>query len=155
MYILYEPLMQLLINFLASTAVFSKLLLKLEHGWVLTFDCKVWVQLRIHALNSMSVLLIHFDKRGQRWLCMFLWFNIKTSVGIPIIEVRRSSDRLIFMIEIPILVRRHRYTESDQWLPARTLYFDAEIEFEINHNMLLINYQVSVFLATIDKHGCI
>ena len=47
------------------------------------------------------------------------WFNIKchlTSVGNPIVEIRRSSDRLIFTMGFPILVRRHLYIESGPWL---------------------------------------
>ena len=41
--------------------------------------------------------------------------NIKTvfpGTGIPMLKIRRSWNRLIFNIEIPILVRRHLYTET-------------------------------------------
>ena len=41
--------------------------------------------------------------------------NIKTvspGMGIPMLQIRRSWDRLIFNMGIPILVRRHLYTET-------------------------------------------
>ena len=33
-------------------------------------------------------------------------------MGIPMLKIRRSRDRLIFNMEIPILVRRHIYIET-------------------------------------------
>ena len=33
-------------------------------------------------------------------------------IGIPMLKIRRSRDRLIFNIGIPILVRRHLYIET-------------------------------------------
>ena len=45
------------------------------------------------------------------------WFNIKlhlTSVGNPIVEIRRSYDRLISTMGFPIRVRQHLYIESRQ-----------------------------------------
>ena len=38
-----------------------------------------------------------------------------TSVGNPIVEIRRSYDRLISTMGFPILVRWHRYIESGAW----------------------------------------
>ena len=46
------------------------------------------------------------------------WFNIKitlTSIGNPIVEIRRSYDRLISTMGFPILVRRRLYIESGPW----------------------------------------
>ena len=43
-------------------------------------------------------------------------FNIKiTSIGNPIVEIRRSYDRLISTMGFPILVRQHLYIESLPW----------------------------------------
>ena len=46
--------------------------------------------------------------------------NIKTvypGIGIPMLKIRRSRDRLIFNMGIPIPVRRHLYTETvPRWL---------------------------------------
>ena len=36
-------------------------------------------------------------------------------MGISIMKIRLSSDRLIFIIGIPILVRRHLYNETVPW----------------------------------------
>ena len=38
-----------------------------------------------------------------------------TSIGNPIVEIRRSYDRLISTMGFPILVRRHLYIESGPW----------------------------------------
>ena len=50
-----------------------------------------------------------------------VWFNIKnhlTSIGNPIVEIRRSYDRLISTMRFPILVRWHLYIEAGpcRWL---------------------------------------
>ena len=42
--------------------------------------------------------------------------TIFPSMGIFIIKVRRSSDRLIFIMGILILVRRHFYNVAATWL---------------------------------------
>ena len=45
-------------------------------------------------------------------------FNTKTvfsGYGIPMLKIRRSWDRLIFNMGIPILVRRHLYIETVPW----------------------------------------
>ena len=44
--------------------------------------------------------------------------NTKTDfacMGIPVLNVRQSWDHLIFNMRIPILVRRHLYTETPPW----------------------------------------
>ena len=38
-----------------------------------------------------------------------------TSIGNPIVEIRRSYDRLISTMGFPIPVRRHLYIESGPW----------------------------------------
>ena len=46
------------------------------------------------------------------------WFNIRchlTSIGNPIMEIRRSYDRLISTMGFPILVRYKLYIESGPW----------------------------------------
>ena len=39
-----------------------------------------------------------------------------TSIGNPIVEIRRSYDRLISAMGFPILIRRYLYIESGPWL---------------------------------------
>ena len=41
-----------------------------------------------------------------------VWICRPTSAGIPMIKMRRSNDRLVFIMGIAILVRQHLYTES-------------------------------------------
>ena len=56
----------------------------------------------------------HAGRRARAGPC----FNIKTvfpRYGIPILKIRRSRDRLIFNMGIPILVRRHIYIETAPW----------------------------------------
>ena len=46
------------------------------------------------------------------------WFNKichLTSIGNPIVEIRRSSDRLMSTVEFSILVRQHLYIEMELW----------------------------------------
>ena len=46
------------------------------------------------------------------------WFNIKmpfTSIGNPIVEIRRSYEGLIFTMEFPILVKGRLYIEPAPW----------------------------------------
>ena len=38
-----------------------------------------------------------------------------TSIGNPIVEIRRSYDRLMSTMRFPIVVRRHLYIESGPW----------------------------------------
>ena len=40
-----------------------------------------------------------------------------TSIGNPIVELRRSYDRLISTMGFPILVTQHLYSESGPWCP--------------------------------------
>ena len=45
----------------------------------------------------------------------WLWHEttwVRSSIGNPIVEIRRSYDRLISTMGFPILVRRHLYIES-------------------------------------------
>ena len=37
-------------------------------------------------------------------------------MGIPMLKIKRSRDRLIFNMGIPILVRRHLYIETGPWI---------------------------------------
>ena len=53
--------------------------------------------------------------RGAR-ICeigLYNWFL--TSIGIPTVEIRRSSDHLISTVTIPILIRWHSYFDSELW----------------------------------------
>ena len=42
-----------------------------------------------------------------------------TGIGIPIINLRRSDDRLRFIMGIPILIRRHLLSEQRPWWKFR------------------------------------
>ena len=44
-----------------------------------------------------------------------------TSIGKPIVEIRRSYDRLISTMGFPILVRWHLYIELGPWMDGQTL----------------------------------
>ena len=44
----------------------------------------------------------------------FVLYKDSPPMGISIMKIRRSSDRLIFIMGIPILVRRHLYIETTQ-----------------------------------------
>ena len=52
--------------------------------------------------------------------------NIKTlfpGMEIPMLKIRRSQDRLIFNMGIPILVRRHFYIEKAPWIDTSSCRF--------------------------------
>ena len=59
------------------------------------------------------------------WCCMepghlgavSVWRVSFPGMGIPMLKIRRSWDRLIFNMRIPILVRRHLYIET-AWMHA-------------------------------------
>ena len=61
-------------------------------------------------------------------------------MGIPMLKIRRSRDRLIFNMEIPILIRRHIHIETaprSQWgIPIK---FDL-----INKDLTIIRYLPSI-----------
>ena len=65
------------------------------------------------------ISLLHFLSTVDMAQCLpGRWFNIKmacTSIGNPIVEIRRSDDRLISTMGLPILVRCHLYIESGPW----------------------------------------
>ena len=73
--------------------------------------------------------------------------NIKTvflRIGIPIIKIRRSRDRLIFVMGIPILVRRRLFIETahiSRWneLCSGNDLFTCELQWNLNQiTMILI-----------------
>ena len=63
--------------------------------------------------------------------------------GISIIKIGRSWDRLIFLMGIHILVRRHIYTESGPW------YLDGG--FQRMNTTILIKYQCRGITAQISQ----
>ena len=76
-----------------------------------------WNYLSIPDFNGANI-------EAWEWISNFILyfpgprFNIKchlTSIGNPIVEIRRSYDRLISTMGFPILVRRHLYIESGPW----------------------------------------
>ena len=44
-----------------------------------------------------------------------IWRPSFPGMGIPVLKIRRSRDRLIFNMGIPILVRRQLYIETAPW----------------------------------------
>ena len=69
-----------------------------------------------HSNNDMDIsMLMDAAQPGPR-------LNIKTAFpryGDSHLKIRRSRDRLIFNMGIPILVRRHLYFETDHRIPNR------------------------------------
>ena len=53
----------------------------------------------------------------QRNTSLILWDASPIDSGNPIMEIRRSHDRLISIMGFPIPVRWHLYIESGPWLP--------------------------------------
>ena len=64
------------------------------------------------------------------------YLNIKTvfpCIGIPMLKIRRSQDRLIFNMGIPILVRRHLYIETAPLSSMRNASIACVISMLRNH----------------------
>ena len=51
-------------------------------------------------------------------MCVFL------GMGIPIIKMRRSEDRLIFLMGIPVLVREYLYIEMAPRKDTNRMYMN-------------------------------
>ena len=62
-------------------------------------------------------------------------------MGIPMLKIRRSPDRLIFNMGIPLLVRWHLYIETAPWVMANAHHIVNDIFRYIlwnwNYNILL------------------
>ena len=56
------------------------------------------------------------DKTVIRSSYLHNGISYTTSIGNPIVVIRRSKDRLISTMGFPILVRWHLYTESPSWI---------------------------------------
>ena len=67
-----------------------------------------------------------------------LWRWHLTSIGNPIVEIRRSSDRLISTMGFPIPIRCHHYIESGPWslscLGKRSTYTSLVLRYDRNTN---------------------
>ena len=68
-------------------------------------------------INDIShTLLVYQLTRCRKYLgpdSIYRWHL--TSIGNPIVNIRRSYDRLISTMRFPILVRWHHYIESEPW----------------------------------------
>ena len=86
---------------------------KYEHCVCLFFS---WLFSRAHCIH---VFLFIFTIQGLYSLrkCRL------TGIGITIINLRRSDDRLRFIMGIPTLIRRRLLSE---WIEARGCYFGTE-----------------------------
>ena len=62
-----------------------------------------------HVLERKRNTYTHVQKPDLVRLC---------SIGIPIVDIKRSQDLLISTMGIPVLIRRHLYIESSQSLVA-------------------------------------
>ena len=68
-----------------------------------------------------------------------LCLNIKTiflRYGISMLKVRRSRDRLIFNMGIPILVRRHLYIETASWFPSQGASNMESVSMSWHHHVI-------------------
>ena len=54
----------------------------------------------------MPAKCLHTARAISQYKCRF------SGIGVPIIKIRESQDRLIFIIGIHVLVRRHHYIET-------------------------------------------
>ena len=59
--------MQLPTNALTSTVAWLHPSLEIQHGWLITSQCFMWVLSHIHIADWVLVWLIFFDKRSSRW----------------------------------------------------------------------------------------
>ena len=77
----------------------------------------------VFNISNLSQDIIKLAEHLGPLSITWLRLNIKTvflGMGIPIIKIRRSSDRLIFIMGISILVRRHLYIETGRcWIWIR------------------------------------
>ena len=79
--------------------------------------CRWFETPRRHCNNveDDSIYRCHLILRLQPYFG-FVRTSLCNSTGDPIVEIRRSYDRLISTIGFPIMVRRHLYIESGSWL---------------------------------------
>ena len=63
-----------------------------------------------------------------------------TSIGTPIVEIRRSYDRLISTMGFPILVRWHLYIESGLWCADAYRHQSAKMRvvIEVVENLVFL-----------------
>ena len=55
---------------------------------------------------------------------------LSQALGIPMLKIRRSWDRLIFNMAIPMLVRRYLYIEMTPW------WFSVRLQYHLNHQSI-------------------
>ena len=67
------------------------------------------------STTTILTSLILYTKRLRTWRLIHFNKCHFTSIGNPIVEIRRSYDRLISTMGFPILVRWHLYIESGPW----------------------------------------
>ena len=67
--------------------------------------------------------------------------------GIPMLYKRLSRDRLVFNMEIPILVRRHLYIATAPWFPIKTSSGCLNIEIS-SYQYRESNYKDKIVLSS-------
>ena len=92
------------------------------------FPNQHWVNILSHfQLFLWQMFIFYHSKFAGHVPCAVEWYpgprlNIKTifsGMGIPMLKIRRSVDRLIFNIGMPILVRQHLYIEMPPSSPMK------------------------------------
>ena len=69
-----------------------------------------WGLLKLRSLISAQGKFSYFQKYQGH---VSIIKTVFSRYGIPMLKIRRSRDRLIFNMEIPILVRRHLYINKE------------------------------------------
>ena len=90
-----------------------------------TCDIKVLIQIPIMKIKRPYIVKIEISAPEKTGILLKRRpgpsLNIKTvfpGYGIPMLKIRRSQDRLIFNMGIPILVRRHLYIDTAPWIQS-------------------------------------
>ena len=88
-------------------------------------DCFTLSRLGSYSTPTHNGSVTRMTSTNHNCLCLFVvqgpdsiqrWYL--TSIGNPIVEIRRSYDRLISTMGFPIPVRRHLYIESGPRVPS-------------------------------------
>ena len=76
--------------------------------------------------REITLVYVCHAEKGWRgpWASPQYKDRLSQVLGIPMLKIRRSWDRLIFNMGIPILVRRHLYIETVPVSPYRIFVFE-------------------------------
>ena len=105
-----------------------------------------------HEVRFMRILM----KNMQRlWPGRITWtlFQYK-GLWIPIIEKRLSHDRLIFIMEIIILKRRHLYIQTGPWIVGAIYYHPRQCAIDSQQLFVWHAYWHFPYTKTWHECGC-